>query len=57
MIDKVVANGNSLTKARHFASPAIKEKGEELTKAWDGLRGHSANRKKNLDISLQKQKV
>lgn len=57
MIDKVQANGNSLVKAKHFASPSIKEKNEELKEAWDNLLQHSQNRRNKLDISLQKQQV
>ena len=44
-------------RQRHFAAPEIKEKKEEVVQAWDNLLGHSANRKKNLDQSLQKQLV
>ena len=56
-IDKVVASGDTLVKARHFASPEIKEKQSELKEAWNTLLGLSSDRRKMLDISLAKQKV
>ena len=57
MIEKVVATGDQLMKANHFASPAIEEKNEEVHEAWDNLLQHSNERKRKLDISLLKQSV
>jgi len=57
MIDKVDLIGRSLIKAKHFASPSIEEKSRELSDAWKQLLEQSARRKKNLDASVEKQKV
>ena len=57
MIDKVMATGTALVNAKHFASPAIKDKISELTTDWSKLLKQAGNRKNNLDLSLQKQKV
>ena len=57
MIEKVLANGDALIEAKHFASPQIEEKNEELQEAWDNLQQNSNERKRKLDINLQKQMV
>lgn len=57
MVDRVLATGSGLVTAKHFASPDIKQKMGELSTDWDQLLKQSNNRKSNLDISLQKQKV
>lgn len=57
MIDRVLAGGNALVKARHFATPAIQDKAAELSSTWSELLKQSADRKRNLDVSVEKQKV
>lgn len=57
MIDRVLAGGNALVKGKHFATPAIQDKAAELSSTWNELLRQSADRKKNLDVSLEKQKV
>ena len=57
IVDKVLATGNGLVKADHFATPAIKNKIGELSDDWNELLKQAANRKSNLDLSLQRQKV
>ena len=57
MMEKVLANGNALIKARHFASPEIRQKNKDVREAWDQLAVDSAERRRKLDISLQKQQV
>ena len=57
IIEKVVTNGEQLTRSRHFASEDIKDKCEELKEAWAELLEHSQHRKTKLDFSLQKQAV
>lgn len=57
MIDKVFATGNNLVKAKHFATPAINARIDELNDNWGELLKQSDNRKKNLDLSLRRQKV
>jgi len=57
MIDKVLATGTGLVNAKHFATPAIKDKISELTTDWKQLLTQAGNRKNNLDLSLQRQKV
>ena len=57
MIEKVVANGETLIRQHHFASQPIKEKNKEVSEQWSQLVECSAERKNKLDISLQKQRV
>ncbi len=57
MIEKVAANGETLIGQKHFASQPIREKNNELSEQWAQLLECSNDRKKKLDISLQKQKV
>lgn len=57
MIDKVVASGNALLKAQHFAKDDIGNKKKELEDAWKGLLSASARRKDALDLNLRKQMV
>ena len=56
-IDKVVAEGDRLVGSHHFNSKAVRDKNQELQVSWDDLLKKSKTRKKNLDISLQTQKV
>ena len=56
-INKVVANGDVLVKQKHFATPDIRDKQKELEEAWDDLLQHSDERRKNLDLSLRRQRV
>jgi len=57
MIDKVDTVGRSLIKSKHFASPAINEKCEEVSGSWKELLDQAAKRKKNLDAAQLKQMV
>ena len=57
MLEKVISNGDQLIRARHFAASDIKNKCEDLKKAWAELLGHSKFRKNKLDFSVQKQGV
>jgi hypothetical protein len=57
MVDKVLATGTGLVNVKHFASPAIKDKISELSNDWNELLRQAGNRKSNLDLSLQRQKV
>ena len=56
-IEKVLTRGDGLINDKHFASKAIKDKCQELQLSWDDLLKKVKLRKKNLDISLQTQKV
>ena len=56
-IDRVVATGAGLIKARHFAANQIEAKQSEVKDVWKSLLQHSDNRKDALNISLHKQKV
>ena len=56
-IDRVTTEGDRLVSAHHASAKAIRDKNQELQLAWDDLLKKSKNRKKNLDISLQTQKV
>ena len=57
ILEKVISNGDQLIRTRHFAAPDIKNKCEDLKKAWTELLGHSKFRKNKLDFSVQKQGV
>ena len=57
ILEKVISNGDQLIRARHFAAPDIKNKCEDMKKAWAELLGHSKYRKSKLDFSVQKQGV
>ena len=57
MLSKVLATGDSLVRAEHFASPAIEAKCNDMSDAWDNINTLCNERKRKLDISLQKQKV
>lgn len=56
-IQKVVATGERLMNEKNSNSKPIRDKCQELQLSWDDLLKKSKNRKKNLDISLQTQKV
>ena len=56
-IERVLGTGERLLNEKHFNSKGIKDKCQELQISWDDLLKKSKNRKKNLDISLQTQKV
>ncbi|XP_071162084.1 spectrin beta chain-like isoform X8 [Mytilus edulis] len=55
--EKVLQTGNQLIDQKHFNSKAIKDKCQELQLSWDDLLSKSKIRKKNLDMSVQVQKV
>lgn len=57
VIDKVLSTSDKLISEKHFASKSIKDKGQQLQVAWDDLSDKSKRRKKQLDMSLQAQKV
>jgi len=57
VVERVLNTGASLVADKHFASPDIKQKMDELSNDWDELMKHSANRRNQLDSSLAKQKV
>lgn len=56
-IERVLVTGERLLNDKHSNSKAIKDKCQELQLSWDDLLKKSKNRKKNMDISLQTQKV
>nr|XP_002732400.1 PREDICTED: spectrin beta chain, non-erythrocytic 5-like [Saccoglossus kowalevskii] len=55
-IDKVLACGQSLVDADHFAKEDIQQQCNDLSDAWDSLFDLANERKQNLDQSLQAQK-
>ena len=56
-MEKVIGTGEKLIDERHFNSKPIKDKCQELQLSWDDLLNKSKVRKKNLDISVQVQRV
>lgn len=56
-IDKVTTEGDRLIAAHHNNAKSIRDKNQELQLSWDDLLKKSKSRKKNLDISLQTQRV
>ena len=56
-MEKVLHTGNQLIDQKHFNSKAIKDKSQELQLSWEDLLSKSKIRKKNLDMSVQVQKV
>lgn len=56
-IDKVTNEADRLVAAHHINSKNIRDKSQELQVSWDDLLKKSKNRKKNLDITLQTQRV
>ena len=57
MIERVLNTGSGLVAAKHFATPDIQHKMNELSIDWDDLMSLSANRRNQLDASLAKHKV
>ena len=56
-VDRVLAIGDTLIKARHFAASDMTAKQQEVRDAWQSLLTHSADRRHKLSISLLKQQV
>lgn len=56
-MEKVVSTGEKLIDQKHYNSKQIKDKCQELQVSWDDLLNKSKIRKKNLDLSVQIQKV
>jgi len=57
VIERVLNTGSGLIAAKHFATPDIQRKMDELSNDWDDLNRQSANRRNHLDASLAKHKV
>lgn len=57
IVEKVVSTGEKLIDQKHYNSKQIKDKCQELQVSWDDLLNKSKIRKKNLDLSVQIQKV
>ena len=57
IIEKVQGRGEKLIEDRHVNAKAIKDKLSELQVSWDDLLNKAKVRKKNLDLSVQIQRV
>lgn len=57
IIEKVQGRGDKLIEERHINAKQIKDKLQELQVSWDDLLNKSKIRKKNLDLSVQIQRV
>ncbi|XP_054722410.1 spectrin beta chain, non-erythrocytic 5-like [Uloborus diversus] len=55
MIDKTLNAGQHLIDQKHYASPSVKNKCEELQDSWKELLDCAAERKKKLELSLKSQ--
>ena len=57
IIEKVQGRGDKLIEERHVNAKQIKDKLQELQVSWDDLLNKAKTRKKNLDLSVQIQRV
>ena len=56
-MEKVLTTGEKLMDQKHYNGKQIKDKCQELQVSWEDLLNKSKIRKKNLDLSVQIQKV
>ena len=57
IIEKVQGRGDKLIEERHVNAKPIKDKLQELQVSWDDLLNKCKTRKKNLELSVQIQRV
>ena len=57
IVEKVQGRGDKLIEERHINAKSIKDKLQELQVSWDDLLNKAKIRKKNLDLSVQIQRV